>query len=142
MIDAKPTPWAGLKYEPVRSLVDKQVARFLRAQRKNMRRFFLERGHLDLYAQLEELRRQPNRNFRQKNESFQRILNEHIARTSPPPASEAAPEAAVGGVVLPDTGPVASGTDASVQPGGDRANAGAGVQEVAGAGGDGIVIDE
>jgi hypothetical protein len=72
MTDTK--PWTGFDYAPVRGLVDKQVARFLRAQRKNMRRFFLERGHMDLYAQLDELRRQPHRNFQQKNTTFQRIF--------------------------------------------------------------------
>jgi hypothetical protein len=77
----QPTPWAGFKYQPIPALVNRHVARFLRTQRKNIRRFFAERGHVDLYGQLEELRKNPKLDFRAKNRIFQRVLNEHIKRS-------------------------------------------------------------
>lgn len=80
----KPTPWAGFGYAPVRDLSYRHVARFLRTQRKNVRRFFQEQGHLDLFAQMDELRKDSTRNFVQKNTTFQKILNEHISRSAPP----------------------------------------------------------
>lgn len=144
--DTKPAPWAGFRYAPVRGLVDRQIARFLRTQRKNMRRFFLERGHLDLFAQLDELRKEPHRDFRQKNVTFQRILNEHIARSVPDakavPGAVTEAEAPVdrerGGVDLP------AGPRPAIDSVGDRPDAGVRVPELAAenVGGDGVVIEE
>jgi len=136
----KPTPWAGFGYEPVRGLVDHHVARFLRTQRKNMRRFFQERGHLDLFAQLDELCKDPTRNFMSKNTGFQRILNEYIARTAPPVA-EAASSMEPGNVVVPDAGADESSTDTLHSCGG-RSDAGDNVPEVAQSDDAGIVIEE
>lgn len=138
-ISQQPTPWAGFGYAPVRGLVDRHVSRFLRAQRKNMRRLFQERGHYDLFAQMEEIRRDPTRGFMQKNQSFQRIMNEHIARSS-----QAAPVTpTVGGVGVPDPERNNAGDGAGVvQHDGARADAAGGVPQVALADGDGIVIEE
>ena len=146
----KPTPWAGFGYAPVRGLVDRHVARFLRTQRKTMRRFFQERGHLDLFAQLDDLRKNSARDFRSKNTTFQRILNEYISRANPVPVqtaavdpiAEAASTIEARGVVVPAAGPVASSPDIDPQPSGDGADAISGVSEVAGAAGDGVVIEE
>src|SRR6266853_1203440 len=132
----KPTPWVGFGYAPVRGLVDRKIARFLRTQRKNMRRFFQERGHLDLYAQLDSLRKDPTRTFMQKNTTFQRILNEHIARTVPaadaaPSAAavEASPELAPRALVVPSSGQAGFSPEVLVQPSGDWRDAGGSVPE-------------
>ena len=37
-------PFASLGYEPVPAIVNRLLARYLRAQRKNMHRFFEDRG--------------------------------------------------------------------------------------------------
>jgi hypothetical protein len=81
---------------PVRDLANRYISRFLRAQRKNLRRTFAERGQLDLLAQLEELKRNPRLDFMEKNKRFQRIINEYLARTAPAPVPEAAHPAVVG----------------------------------------------
>lgn len=98
-----PRPWPGFKYEPVRGLMDRKISRFLRAQRKNMRRSFLQRGLLDLYAQLEEIKRNPRAGFMAKNQQFQKVMNEYIARVSATPLAtgpEAAPAEGGGGLDL------------------------------------------
>lgn len=79
--------WRGLSYEPVRGLADRLVARWLRSQRKNIRRTFWERGHVDLAQQLEQLKQNPRQAALEKNRRFQEIMNEYIARVS----SQAAP---------------------------------------------------
>lgn len=154
-------PWAGFGYRPVRGLVDRHIARFLRTQRKNMRRFFAERGHLDLFSQLDELRKNSRADFRRKNEIFQRILNEHIARTVPgvptghdvagqtersgqleAVVSEAADPTVAGVVDVP----VVSGVPTEyegLQPDGVGTNTNGSVQAMAtGDGSDGVVIEE
>jgi hypothetical protein len=87
-VTEQPKPWAGLQYEPVRGLVERQIARYLRTQRRNMRRFFREKGYLDLAARLDEIRRDPTRNFMRKNRAFQEVLNEYMDRASPPSVAE------------------------------------------------------
>lgn len=83
-------PWSGLGYEPVPGLTNRIIARWLRSQRKNIRRMLEERGFVDLLGQMEELRRNPRMNFMQKNQRYQVIMNEYIARVSPP-TGQAAP---------------------------------------------------
>ena len=99
-------PWPGFRYAPVRGLRDRLLARWLRTQRKNLRRVFAERGHVDLLADLEKLKRNPRRSFLQKNRVFQRIMNEYIARVTPRTSAaavggEAAPEPVAGNVAVP-----------------------------------------
>ena len=120
------TPWAGFKYEPVPGLINRHISRFLRSQRKNIRRMLAERGHTDLLDDMVALKRDPTLNFMQKNKRFQRIMNEYIARTTPVPAPEAAPAEAAGdpNVGLPaaeSDGPAGAGTniDTSVPAVGD-----------------------
>ena len=50
-------PWAGMGYEPVGPIVNKLLARYLRTQRKNMRRFFQERGLFALADRMNQIRR-------------------------------------------------------------------------------------
>lgn len=75
--------WPGFGYEPVRGLANRYISRYLRTQRKNMRRFFQERG---LYALAERMNQ--IRNSRQgmlaKNLMFQAVLNDYAKLSSPP----------------------------------------------------------
>src|SRR5271155_2578785 len=76
MTEAKRTPFASMGYQPVGAVMNKLIARYLRTQRKNMRRFFAERG---LYVLLDRMNQ--IRNSRQgmlaKNRYFQECLNEY-----------------------------------------------------------------
>lgn len=142
---ARPTPWSGFKYEPVRGLIDRKISRFLRAQRKNMRRIFQERGHLDLFAQMDELRKDSTKNFQQKNTTFQRIMNEHIARSVPDAAAatEAAPAAPVGDVVVRGDATAADAAPSLVGGSGNGEDDGGGLPQLAQPGAvDGPVIEE
>jgi len=78
----QPKPWAGMGYEPVGAIVNKLLARYLRTQRKNMRRFFADRGLFALADRMNQIR-----NSRQgmlaKNRMFQKVLNEYSALANP-----------------------------------------------------------
>jgi len=82
--------WAEFGYEPVGPIVNKLLARYLRTQRKNMRRFFQERG---LYAFADRMNQ--IRNSRQgmlaKNRYFQEVLNDYAKLTTPPAVSSGVP---------------------------------------------------
>jgi hypothetical protein len=83
-------PWASFGYEPVGPIVNRLLARYLRTQRKNMRRFFKERG---LYAFADRMNQ--IRNSRQgmlaKNRYFQEVLNDYAKLSSPPVVSSDVP---------------------------------------------------
>jgi hypothetical protein len=83
-------PWAGMGYEPVGAIVNKLLARYLRTQRKNMRRFFQERGLFTLADRMDQIR-----NSRQgmlaKNRYFQEVLNDYAKLSSPPVVSSDVP---------------------------------------------------
>src|SRR6202035_2255249 len=90
------TPFASMGYEPVGAIVNKLLARYLRTQRKNMTRFFQDRGLFDLANRMKQIR-----NSRQgmlaKNRYFQDVLNEYAKLTTPPvvaPHVPGVPEAA------------------------------------------------
>jgi hypothetical protein len=74
--------WPSFGYEPVGPIVNKLLARYLRTQRKNMLRFFQERG---LYALADRMKQ--IRNSRQgmlaKNRYFQDVLNDYAKLTAP-----------------------------------------------------------
>jgi hypothetical protein len=74
--------WAGFGYEPVGPIVNKLLARYLRTQRKNMLRFFQERGMFKLVERMKQIR-----NSRQgmlaKNRYFQQVLNEYSETARP-----------------------------------------------------------
>jgi hypothetical protein len=75
-------PWSEFKYEPVGPVVHKLLARYLRTQRKNMLRFFQERGLYTLADRMNQIR-----NSRQgmlaKNRYFQEVLNEYSKLANP-----------------------------------------------------------
>lgn len=83
-------PWSEFKYEPVGAIVNRLLARYLRAQRKNMRRFFQERGMFALADRMNQIR-----NSRQgmlaKNRYFQEVLNDYAKLTTPPVVSSDVP---------------------------------------------------
>ena len=76
-------PWAGFGYEPVGPIVNKMLARYLRTQRKNMRRFFQERG-LYVFAERMNQIRNSRQGMLAKNLMFQKVLNDYAKLSSPP----------------------------------------------------------
>ena len=75
-------PWASFGYEPVGPIVNKLLARYLRTQRKNMLRFFTDRGLYSLANRMNQIR-----NSRQgmlaKNRMFQEVLNDYSKIANP-----------------------------------------------------------
>jgi hypothetical protein len=83
-------PWSEFKYEPVGHVVHKLLARYLRTQRKNMLRFFQERGLYTLADRMNQIRksRQP---MLAKNRMFQDVLNQYAQLAAPPVLSSDVP---------------------------------------------------
>jgi hypothetical protein len=106
--------WPGFKYEPVRGLMGRHISRYLRIQRKNMRRFFMERGMFDLAERLNVIRKDSAMGMLEKNRKFQEILNEYSQRAAPQPDAKADDLEATGNgdVDLPTkAGAVGAGSD-------------------------------
>jgi len=76
-------PWASFGYEPVGAIVNKLLARYLRTQRKNMRRFFQERGLYTLADRMDQIRNS-RQGMMAKNRYFQEVLNDYSKLSSPP----------------------------------------------------------
>ena len=79
-------PWASFGYEPVGAIMNKLIARYLRTQRKNMRRFFQERGLYTLADRMNQIRNS-RQGMLEKNRMFQKVLNEYSALANPAAAS-------------------------------------------------------
>ena len=94
--------WAEFGYEPVGAIVNKLLARYLRTQRKNMRRFFQERGLFALADRMDQIRNS-RQGMLEKNHMFQKVLNEYAA-LSTPQVSQSVP-----GNVLREPSPVIAG---------------------------------
>jgi len=75
-------PWAGLGYEPVTPIINRRIARYLRAQRKNMLRFFTERGLYTLADRMNQIRKS-RQGMIAKNRYFQEVLNEYSKLVTP-----------------------------------------------------------
>jgi ABC-type phosphate/phosphonate transport system ATPase subunit len=75
-------PWAGMGYAPVGAIVNKLLARYLRTQRKNMRRFFQERGLFTLADRMDQIRNS-KQGMLAKNRMFQEVLNSYAKLTTP-----------------------------------------------------------
>jgi hypothetical protein len=75
------TRWPSFGYIQVPGLANRLISRYLRTQRKNMRRFFQERGLFTLLDRMNQIR-----NSRQgmlaKNRMFQEVLNLYAAQNS------------------------------------------------------------
>jgi hypothetical protein len=73
--------WEGLGYAPVGAITNRLIARYLRTQRKNMRRFFQERGLWAFAHRMDQIR-----NSRQgmlaKNKMFQEVLDKYASQAS------------------------------------------------------------
>jgi hypothetical protein len=131
---APQTRWAGLGYQQVPGLANRLIARYLRAQRRTMLRFFRERGMLDLAYRM-ELIRTSRQGMMAKNRMFQVVLDDYAKRAAPLPAVSETPHqqterGADLEVRLPDA---ASGSGQ---------DSGGGVPEVASDNGAGAVIEE
>lgn len=142
--------WRGFKYQPVPGLANRHISRYLRGQRRNMLRFFTERGLLDLTERMYQIRKS-RQGMLAKNRMFQEVLNEYVGQVSPrvgattperdgsqetPPIETAPGVPAQSLVVLPET--VLAGESS-----GDGNNNDGGVPAVASAdGADELVIEE
>lgn len=76
------SPWERLGYTPVGYVRNKLIARYLRTQRKNMRRFFAERGLWVLLDRMNQIRKS-RQGMLEKNRMFQKVLNEYAQLTTP-----------------------------------------------------------
>lgn len=74
--------WAKFGYQPVGAITTKLLARYLRTQRKNMRRFFQERGYFALLDRMNQIKKS-RQGMMAKNRMFQQVLNEYAALTQP-----------------------------------------------------------
>jgi hypothetical protein len=75
-------PWEGFGYEPVGAITNKLISRYLRTQRKNMRRFFEERGLFTLAERMNQIRKS-RQGMLEKNQMFQEVLNSYAALSTP-----------------------------------------------------------
>ena len=78
----KPRPFASMGYEPVGAIVNKLLARYLRTQRKNMLRFFQERGLYALVDRMSQIRKS-RQGMLTKNRMFQQVLNDYAKLSNP-----------------------------------------------------------
>jgi hypothetical protein len=76
------SPWQRLGYEPVGYVRNKLIARYLRTQRKNMRRFFASRGLWTLLDRMNQIRKS-RQGMLAKNRMFQEVLNDYSQLTNP-----------------------------------------------------------
>lgn len=73
--------WPGFGYQPVRGLANRHISRYLRTQRKNMRRLFEERGLYALADRMNQIRKS-RQGMLAKNRMFQKVLDEYAAIAS------------------------------------------------------------
>lgn len=75
--------WSGFKYKPVSGLANRILSRWLRSQRKNMTRFFDDRGLFTLAERCRQIRCS-RQNMLAKNRMFQKVLDDYAKLVSPP----------------------------------------------------------
>jgi hypothetical protein len=75
-------PFESMGYQPVGAIVNRLLARYLRTQRKNMRRFFQERGFYMLAERMNQIRKS-RQGMLAKNRYFQEVLNSYAKLTTP-----------------------------------------------------------
>lgn len=92
--------WRGFEYEPVFGAFERAQRRITRAARKTMLRFFQERGFPAYAARTRDIRDNSSLNGEEKNDRFQRILNDY-ARETTQSATEAAHTVSEGAVGVP-----------------------------------------
>jgi hypothetical protein len=130
---SNPTPgkpqhkWSGLGYEQVPGLANRVIARYLRGQRKNMERFFAERGMHDSAERMRQIR-MSRQGMLAKNRMFQEVLNEYAQRTTPTVGAQTEDPVGSEPVGAGDVGLQAAGDN---RPGGSRADDGGSVPGLA-----------
>jgi hypothetical protein len=136
--------WAGLGYEQVPGLANRIIARYLRGQRRNMERFFTERGLFESADRMRQIRLS-RQGMMAKNRMFQEVLNEYARRASPAVATSEASDLEGQGSADVDLPSGAGGSVDAGQPDvtdGARADADGGVPALAGEDGDRLVVEE
>jgi hypothetical protein len=83
-------PWPGFGYVQVPGLANRHISRYLRTQRKNMRRFFQERGLFALADRMNQIRKS-KQGMMAKNRYFQEVLNDYAKLTAPPTVTPSVP---------------------------------------------------
>jgi hypothetical protein len=86
------TRWPGFGYVQVPGLANRHISRYLRTQRKNMRRFFQERGLYVLADRMNQIRKS-RQGMLAKNLMFQKVLNSYAQQTMPTRAGVLEPQA-------------------------------------------------
>jgi hypothetical protein len=76
------TRWPTFKYEPVPGLANRHISRYLRTQRKSMRRFFAERGLYVFLDRMDQIRKS-RQGMMAKNRMFQKVLNDYSKLVTP-----------------------------------------------------------
>src|ERR1700728_4070829 len=71
------TPFASMGYQQVPGLANRLIARYLRTQRKNMRRLFQERGLHKFVDRMNQIRNS-RQGMRAKTGYSQQVLNEYL----------------------------------------------------------------
>jgi hypothetical protein len=97
--------WPGFKYEQVPGLANRFISRYLRTQRKNMLRFFQERGLYKLADRMKQIRNS-KQGMLAKNRMFQEVLNSYAKLTTPIAYNEGS---VVPGAVLQQSSPFIEG---------------------------------
>jgi hypothetical protein len=76
------TRWPTFGYVQVPGLANRLISRYLRTQRKNMLRFFQERGLYALADRMKQIRNS-TQGMLAKNRYFQEVLNEYSKLANP-----------------------------------------------------------
>ena len=104
------TRWPGFGYQQVPGLANRLISRYLRTQRKNMKRFFEERGLYTLAERMNQIRKS-RQGMLEKNRMFQKVLNEYSALANPILSSTPVP-----GNVIREPSPVIAGETEAGNP--------------------------
>jgi hypothetical protein len=75
------TRWPSFGYVQVPGLANRLISRYLRTQRKNMLRFFQDRGLYTLANRMKQIRNS-KQGMLAKNRYFQEVLNEYAKLTN------------------------------------------------------------
>lgn len=141
---ASPKPWSGLGYEQVPGLANRLISRYLRGQRKNMERFFQERGLLESAERMRQIRLS-RQGMMAKNRMFQEVLSEYArgatAGATPTARAEADDQQVSGDAAMAVPSDTAAVGDLHTSDSGPRADAEGGVLQLAGED-TGLVIQE
>jgi hypothetical protein len=138
---ASPKPWSGLGYEPVPGLMNRIIARYLRGQRKNMERFFQERGLLESAERMRQIRLS-RQGMMAKNRMFQEVLGEYARGATLGATPTATAEADDQQVTANQHVDLSSAEQPVSDSNGVRPDASDSVSELASGDGAGIVIEE